>query len=994
MDIRLVLLLLCFFVSGFAGLVYETAWTRELAFVFGTSELAVSAVLAAYMAGLALGAGLAARFAPRLRRPVLAYGVLELGIGLAALAVPFGIRLVSGVYLHWLGGLDAPPEAVGLGVALFHLLATFVVLVPCTALMGATLPLLARHAVRTDEQIGPRIGLLYATNTAGAIAGTLVTAFLLLPELGLRHTVYVGVAANLLVFGAAAGLARRISPATTPRGGAGLAATWILPAIAISGAVSFVYEVVWVRLLGFVLGGSTAAFSTMLASFLLGIALGSAVAARFARTRRAAALGFVVAQLGTGALSWAIFRLADRLPDIARFLQASPSDLTAGSIASIGLMLPITLCIGATFPFAVKLHSSRADDAARASARVYAWNTVGSIVGSVAAGFFLLPALGFEGTVLLGVLVNVALAVWATLAQPAARRSALAACALVGIGVVVLPPAVPDRLFLYSGLGARRLSGTLEFAAVGRSATVALIRSEHAWRLQTNGLPESTIEEAINPPDRFHPARWLALLPVLCRPDARDMLLIGLGGGNTAGAITPGLESIDVIELEPEVVEANRRVADQRMYGDPLADPRVSLHYGDARGALVLTDRLYDAIVSQPSHPWTSGASHLYTREFFALAASRLTPDGVFVQWIGRSFVDEPLLRGLLATLGDVFPYVELFQPVDQALLFVASREPLEMIEHSRRAIAAAPEIFGRVGIHRVEDVAAVQSLDVDGTRALARGAVRITDDHNLLATSAWQIGDPKAAAAAIDRAIAAEDPLPGRLDRLDPALLVRSLVSRGRAERVVGLLRSLEEVDRQVAAGWLAYELGQEQRSSRLFERALAAEPGRRDARMGALLCDPARVDRSVLAPDDAAIAEAVVGFREGDLEGVRALDAALARVGPGDLLYEEVARARIAWRLQLGDAADAAEALRLTDVLIARSPSPVDYLSRAAAAYRAGRPDVAWATLSRLRPRLVRQGPDSPLLVHARSIAASLPPSPEDEAVRRFLLGAPARP
>jgi hypothetical protein len=162
----------------------------------------------------------------------------------------------------------------------------------------------------------------------------------------------------------------------------------------------------------------------------------------------------------------------------------------------------------------------------------------------------------------------------------------------------------------------------------------------------------------------------------------------------------------------------------------------------------------------------------------------------------------------------------------------------------------------------------------------------------------------------------------------------------------------------------------------------------------MGALLCDPARVDRSLLPAGDAAIAEAVARFREGDLEAVRALDAVLAQAGPGDLLYEEVTRLRMAWRLQLGDAAEAAEALRWADVLIARGPSPVDYLSRAEAAQRAGRPDVAWATLSRVQPRLVGQGPDSPLLAHARSIAASLPPSPADDAVRRFLLGGAARP
>ena len=203
MDLRFFLLLICFFVSGFAALLYQTAWTREFAFLFGTSELAVVAVLAAYMAGLAAGAAVAARFVRRLTRPVLAYGVLELGIAIGALCVPLLIQLVQGLYISVAGGLDAPPETMSLGTALFHLVGSFVVLFPCTALMGATLPLLARYAVSDDAQVGPRIGVLYAVNTFGAIAGTLVAAFYFLPANGLRQTVYIGIAGNAVVFLAA-----------------------------------------------------------------------------------------------------------------------------------------------------------------------------------------------------------------------------------------------------------------------------------------------------------------------------------------------------------------------------------------------------------------------------------------------------------------------------------------------------------------------------------------------------------------------------------------------------------------------------------------------------------------------------------------------------------------------------------------------------------------------------------------------------------------------
>src|SRR5262245_13445874 len=305
-PLRFFLLLLCFFLSGLAALLYETAWAREFEFVFGTSELAVVSVLAAYMAGLASGSAAAARFVARVRRPVLWYGLLELGIAASALAVPFGIRGATWLLTAAVGGRSAPPDAGEVSAAFFYVGAAFVVLVVPTGLMGATLPLLARHAVRRDEEVGSRVGTLYATNTLGAVVGTVATGFVLLPELGLRATVYVGAATNALVFLAAALLSRTVGAAAEPAPGAllrPLRRHWVLPAVALSGAVSFTYEVLWTRLVGQMVGGTIQGFATMLGSFLLGIAIGSAVAARVATSPARAARGFASAQIGTAAPS-------------------------------------------------------------------------------------------------------------------------------------------------------------------------------------------------------------------------------------------------------------------------------------------------------------------------------------------------------------------------------------------------------------------------------------------------------------------------------------------------------------------------------------------------------------------------------------------------------------------------------------------------------------------------------------------------------------------
>jgi spermidine synthase len=329
MDLRFALLLSCFFLSGFAALLYQTAWIRELSFVFGTSDLAVAAVLAAYMGGLAIGAAAAARIAYRIRRPVLAYGLLELAIAGCALLVPWGIRALNALYVGWLSGSSILADGIPPVATLLQLAGAFAVLLPPTAFMGATLPLLARHAVHREEEIGARVGVLYAVNTIGAIAGTVLAAFWLMPTLGLRQTVWAGAALNALVFALAALLARA-SPLSedtaAPRPDAAQArgAFWILPAILLSGAVSFVYEVLWTRLLGLVLGASIHAFATMLASFLLGIALGSSVASRFATTRARAGLGFALSQLGIAASSYLTFSLAYRLPELAVRLGAGP----------------------------------------------------------------------------------------------------------------------------------------------------------------------------------------------------------------------------------------------------------------------------------------------------------------------------------------------------------------------------------------------------------------------------------------------------------------------------------------------------------------------------------------------------------------------------------------------------------------------------------------------------------------------------------------------
>lgn len=952
-DLRFALLQLCFLLSGFAALLYQTAWTRAFAFVFGTSEIAIAAVLAAYMGGLALGSAVAARIAPRVSRPVLAYGILELSIALSALAIPLGLRLLTAAYAAAFAQ-DAP-GAPGVLASAFRLGGAFALMLVPTALMGATLPLLARHAVRSEEQIGPRIGALYGVNTAGAILGTLSTAFLLLPSLGLHRTIAIGALTNGLVFLAAAALTPGAQ--APPTGGAvsRLANRWILPLMLLSGAVSFCYEVLWTRLLSHLLGGSVQAFATMLASFLAGIALGSAWGGRLARRADRAAAGFALAQLGVAAFGLLAYGLSDGLPALAASLGAGwrASPLANAPLAA-AVLLPAACCLGATFPLAVRLAAPDPAATAGAAARVYAWNTVGAVAGAIGTGYVLLPALGFTDTVVAVCALSIAIALATCMLSRPISRAPLLATALAGALLAVAPVETPWRLLRSTPLGGTGGDAALRFHAVGRSATVMLVERPGDFRLFTNGLPESTIETRAGLPGRGKEARWLGFLPLLLRPHTERMLVIGLGGGLAVEGVPDTVEAIDIIEIESEIVEANRAIASERAI-DPLAQARTHLVVNDARGAMLLSRRRYDAIVSQPSHPWTAGASHLYTREFFALARSRLHERGVLVQWIGLRFVDESLLRSLLATLALVFPEVHVFAPAGPALLFAASEANLDL-SAAAASIEAAADHFSRYGVLAVEDVAAALVLDTDGVKALGEGATPNTDDRNLLESRSVRVRGRGITPEQLAELAAPYDPLPALAASLDTGRLVRALLLKGDVERARRLAAQLPAPDREIALGWIAGVTGRREAAARHFRLALDRDPQSLEAHAaGAILRLPG-------FPEDGRV-EAVSTLnralaleRARDWAALEALDDELGAMDPPGPLFETASRLRTAWRLASGDASRAAEALELLDARLARRERPPVQLERARAAHLAGRPDVAWVALHAVAQQLPR--------------------------------------
>jgi spermidine synthase len=948
----------CFVLSGVAGLLYQTIWSRQYSLVLGTSEAAVSVVLAVYMLGLALGAAIIPRWMHGAgARPLRLFALLELGIAVCAFAIPPLLALVGDWYVAVAGGLPDPPSAVGALPRLYFALACLLLLVP-TMLMGATLPVLAGFAVRSAADTGPRIAGLYAANTLGAAAGALAGGWWLVPDFGLRISTAVAMALNLLVMAGAFAISRG-SPPRAPHA-APPAATGntlladrlraLLPLLGlVSGFVALTYEVLWTRMLSHALGSSLAAFSTMLASFLLGIGLGSLASTRRLSTR-GAALAFAATQVGV-----AVAAAAAQL-----WLGRMPTDLAPGALATRALlaMLPATLFMGAAFPLLIRLLGDRGVDSTLATGRIYAFNTIGAVAGAITAGRWLIPTLSFEGTARLTVALSLAAAVVAlwSLTDVARPMKAAATAAAMAAALLFRPP-LPGAI-IDASLVDDSTAGEQRFLAVGRSATVLVKeRDDGGFYLRTNGLPEATVRRVGAPPVR-HSQRWLAALPIAARPEATSMLVVGLGGGVAVEDIPARFKTLDVVELEPRVIDANADFASLRAH-DPLADPRLRLIENDARNALVLTDRRYDILVSQPSHPWTSGSANLYSRGFLELARSRLTPDGVLLVWINAQFIDEALLRDIAVTVTAVFPQVRLYRPERMELMFLASAAPLEperlaLLEGS--VLQREADYFAGAGINAAEDLAASLTAAGAGMAQLAVGGRLITDDRNQLATdsSPTRGGFTPDTLDRLLREVHAAQSAPGGALAglpLDAHYLGERLVTLGFAETAAAFAAAR----RDEAAGIHTFARGLEaagRRDDATALRRAASERFPDDAALRFAALRPRLLDAARAAergaeplqglPDSArAVLEGWRHAADGEWDAVRALEPRLAAARSVDGWHPEATQLRIEWRTRAtGDdrMVRAREALQLVDRMIARRPASDLYVLRAAAALSLG--------------------------------------------------------
>ncbi len=732
------ILRMLFLASGCAALIYEVIWFHLLRLVIGASALSVGIVLASFMGGMFLGSLVCARYVSRARDPIRLYALLEIGIGVFGLAMPLVLPAVQFIYIGLFG---YGPFGIALRAAIAAIL-----LLPPTALMGATLPAIARRYSHGRRGMSA-LGGLYAANTVGAVLGCLLSAFVLLAVWDVWVATLTAAAINFGIgaFGLRLGRAALDppesvpAPAPPPSGGPARYPGAIYLAAGLSGLTALGAQVVWTRLLTLLFGATVYAFAIILAVFLAGLGIGSSVAAYLLRRGGNAMRGLALSQLAlVPCLLLAAYLLADALPYISPPAWTPIGVLHALHVVrAVDVILPGAIFWGMSFPYALAAANAGSDDTGRSSGHVYAANTVGAIIGSVGISFWAIPAHGTQWAqriLVLGAGLSAAALVFAMRRAPGSilpsRRPPspfwpLVVCALAAAFL----PGLPDkfkahgRYIWYIEEGDR-----YPYVSEGAASTVAV-------HIAPNGYSNFHVSgrvEATNNPNDLRTERLIGHLSGLLHRGPESVLVVGLGAGITAGALTlyPEVKRIVICEIEPRVVGAAQQFARENYHA--LTNPKVEIVFDDARHFLATTREKFDIITSDPIHPWVRGNSILFSREYYAIVKAHLQPDGIASQWVPLYETSEAAIKIQMKTFVDAFPDGTVWNTVQNGkgydVVLVGSVAPLRL------------------------DAAAIQGR-IDRTPAIAESLrdVAIMGAVDLLATygangrdmSAWLVGAP-----------------------------------------------------------------------------------------------------------------------------------------------------------------------------------------------------------------------------------------------------------
>ena len=773
------LALTCFFLSGASGLIFEMVWTRGLTLVFGSTTLAISTVLTAFMGGLGLGSALAGRASDRIRDPLRAYALAELGVGLYALALPFVLASYPALN-GWLWTRFGQPTGGSYALlSSLRFLASAGLLIMPTTLMGATLPLLGRYLVSRPAEmggLGTRLGSLYAVNLFGAVAGAFFAGFVFLPLLGVRLTNFTAAGINLGL-AAAVLLARPLfervqrrpslealaeqlgvelpssAPAAAPVSRS--AHRLVLTGFALSGLTAMTLQVLWTRALAVVLGSSIFSFTLILLAFLVGLGGGSAVFGRVADRTAQPVRALALLHLGIAGAVGLSYLLTDNLPFVfAALVSSTKAGVDAIQLcqfaAACATVLPATFLMGGVFPLSIRIVAARFEQVGADVGRAYGINTLGAIAGSFLSGFVVLPLLGLQRGIYAATLVGLALSAGLFGVAPALPRRQRWAGVSLAVALAVAGPLLPRWNLINFSVGFFRVSIAKDYIARraqhrswetpelmfyedGIATTVSVDRWGKTFSMKNNGKVDASSEADM--PTQI----GVGLLPLLLYPgdvEARPprVALVGFGSGVTAGSITQfPIASLEVVELEPAIYRASRFF--EAVNHRPLANPKVTARVGDGRNFLTQRRDAFDVIISQPSNPWITGVSNLFTREYFRAIRERLAPGGIFCQWAQLYELAPWNVKTIYRTLREEFPYVMAFSPEDLSsdTILIASIRPIPLDRQrleQRLADARTGREAARAGLGSVHDVLAHLLLGPAEVEAFSAGGELNTDDN------------------------------------------------------------------------------------------------------------------------------------------------------------------------------------------------------------------------------------------------------------------------
>ncbi|MBI4615302.1 MAG: fused MFS/spermidine synthase [Planctomycetes bacterium] len=847
-----------FFLSGGSALVLEVVWLRWCLLLFGATTPAVACVLVATMGGLALGGLVFGRIADRSRSPLRLYGWLEIGAGVSSLAVPS--LLAAGTSLL---PLAEPGSNLG---PIFYLLPRFiaggVALLAPTVLLGGTLPAVSRFLSSPGPGPGSAVGRLYGLNTAGGILGTLGAGFFLVERLGFLSTarlagaVSIGIGLFALFLARAASAARAAAPAPATGGDAPNWSRRMGLAVAFSsGAVGMACEVTWTRLLVHVIGPTVQSFSAMLAAYLAGVALGSGLVARRAgRTRRplfllAICQGVLGIAIAAGVLyfeetPYLYYRLHQD------YFRTPAALLTLEVVLSAATMLLPCTFLGATFPLAVRAISPLRQSRGRDIGAAWFANTLGAIAGSLLAALVAIPHLGTYGTLRLAAATGLFAAFALSLSPGEPRLARLAIAPFAVLGIVLVSWLVPSSAPAILSAGVYRSSHpeswtdreafiewhsrrTLLYEREGLAGTVTVESwPDDGTYLKVDGNGQS------GPWDRSTEV-FLGQAPLLLAEEPRDVLVVGYGSGTTVGSVlTHPVRSVTAVEIEEHVWEASGFFPHSQ--GDPLLDKRLRPVTGDGRDYLRRSPDRFDVIISQPSHPWVSGASSLFTLDCYREAKDRLDPRGLFCQWIQSDAISGQVFRALLAAFQQVFPATYVFH-CRSGVVLLGSARPFRLdidrvtARLARREVRADLLAAGMASAERLMGRCVLGPLEL---AAFCADAQANTDDRPIAEFRAPfdritsdGSGNVSAILDASNGLLVYLDVKGGGEGRQAAAIRIAEenlrrgawRLARVQLERAPGLSRVPRA---QYLLGWIEWKKGSRDAALSIFERAAVASP------------------------------------------------------------------------------------------------------------------------------------------------------------------------